>query len=324
MPPFDRSHLQADLLRQVSRSFYLSMKVLPRSMREPISLGYLLARTSDTIADTAGAPAPLRCDCLEEFRKMIQEGNLDFGSLYQKLMRDFSRHQSNASERELLQRLPDCLDWLQSLDPENRKAIEQVLNEITSGQLWDIERFETGESGTIRFAGTAPELETYTYQVAGCVGEFWTHIGYHNLGERFADLECREKLLIRGKELGQGLQLINILRDLGEDLRNGRCYLPKDELDQAGWKGDCWQDNETMILEVAAAWRKQCRARLAEGRRYLSGLRRGRVRYATALPMILAEKTVDLLEKESSGVLRRKIKIPRSAVRKAMIEALGT
>ena len=39
-------------LKDVSRSFYLTLRVLPARIRTPIGLAYLLARTSDTVADT--------------------------------------------------------------------------------------------------------------------------------------------------------------------------------------------------------------------------------------------------------------------------------
>ena len=45
-------------LRSVSRSFYLSLAILPRSLREPIGLAYLLARAADTVADTRALPRP--------------------------------------------------------------------------------------------------------------------------------------------------------------------------------------------------------------------------------------------------------------------------
>ena len=44
---------QRKILRSVSRSFYLSIRILPRDLRDPIGLAYLLARATDTIADTA-------------------------------------------------------------------------------------------------------------------------------------------------------------------------------------------------------------------------------------------------------------------------------
>ena len=44
----------------MSRSFYLTLKALPKELREPISLAYLLARTADTIADTASSEKTTR------------------------------------------------------------------------------------------------------------------------------------------------------------------------------------------------------------------------------------------------------------------------
>ena len=43
------SSLRGPILRQVSRSFYLSIFLLPKKLRDPVSLGYLLARAADTI-----------------------------------------------------------------------------------------------------------------------------------------------------------------------------------------------------------------------------------------------------------------------------------
>ena len=48
----DRRRLLAGLLREVSRTFYLTLRVLPSSLREPVGLAYLLARAADTVADT--------------------------------------------------------------------------------------------------------------------------------------------------------------------------------------------------------------------------------------------------------------------------------
>lgn len=45
------------LLKRVSRSFYLTLRLLPGPVREPIALGYLLARLSDTQADGAASAA---------------------------------------------------------------------------------------------------------------------------------------------------------------------------------------------------------------------------------------------------------------------------
>ena len=48
--------LGGPLLASVSRSFYLTIRILPAKLRGPIGLAYLLARASDTIADSAHDP----------------------------------------------------------------------------------------------------------------------------------------------------------------------------------------------------------------------------------------------------------------------------
>src|SRR5438034_5255904 len=59
------------LLRATSRSFYLTLRVLPASVRPQIGLAYLLARTTDTIADTELIPVIKRLQALDEFRGRI-------------------------------------------------------------------------------------------------------------------------------------------------------------------------------------------------------------------------------------------------------------
>src|SRR5438045_9068521 len=54
------AELGGPLLKSVSRSFYLSIRILPRDLQAPIGLAYLLARASDTIADTADASETVR------------------------------------------------------------------------------------------------------------------------------------------------------------------------------------------------------------------------------------------------------------------------
>ena len=68
MAPQGGSDLLDDVLRRVSRSFYLSLRILPGSLREPIGLAYLLARAADTVADTRVLPRAERLGHLEALR----------------------------------------------------------------------------------------------------------------------------------------------------------------------------------------------------------------------------------------------------------------
>ena len=69
------------LLKEVSRSFYISVRFLPKRIRLTIALGYLLARASDTIADTNHLPPSERIRVLERLLECItnrqMRGTLD-------------------------------------------------------------------------------------------------------------------------------------------------------------------------------------------------------------------------------------------------------
>ena len=66
--------LSRKVLKDVSRSFYLSLRFLPKGFRAPTSVGYLLARASDTIADAGQLGVEMRRDLLSRFVEFITQG----------------------------------------------------------------------------------------------------------------------------------------------------------------------------------------------------------------------------------------------------------
>ena len=105
----------------------------------------------------------------------------------------------------------------QALAPVLRaSAIDRAqLQEILDGMAMDLER-----SGYADFKA----LQLYCHRVAGVVGQIAAQIlGYRQRAtHKYAH------------DLGVALQLTNIIRDVGEDARRGRIYLPRDELAQFG------------------------------------------------------------------------------------------
>ena len=71
MPNPNRAFLLGPLLKGVSRSFYLTLRILPEGMRDPVGLAYLLARAADTIADTSLIPPVQRLDLLLALRQQV-------------------------------------------------------------------------------------------------------------------------------------------------------------------------------------------------------------------------------------------------------------
>ena len=219
------SDLGGPLLASVSRSFYLSIRLLPREIRAPIGLAYLLARASDTIADTAEASVEARLNHLSALEKMIRTGRVAGLAELQSEIRA-----PDPKENALIASLDRCLEWLATLESKDHGEISAVLQKIIHGQTLDLERF--GEGSRVVALQSAEELEEYTYLVAGCVGEFWTRVCL----QHFPDCSHLGLVELRqlGANFGKGLQLVNILRDLPADLQQGRCYLPENELRAAG------------------------------------------------------------------------------------------
>ena len=210
--------LGGQLLASVSRSFYLTLKALPAGLREPLSLAYLLARTADTLADTVTVPAATRLECLRLYESCAQgaASASESGELSARIAREFAPLQSDAAERRLMERFAGALAWLGIMRPGPLRAIRGVLHHIIHGQMLDIERFPA--DGRLRALPDAAALDEYTWLVAGCVGEFWTDMcATESPGALEADVSLDE-MKKWGAAFGKGLQLVNILRDVGEDL----------------------------------------------------------------------------------------------------------
>jgi farnesyl-diphosphate farnesyltransferase len=302
------------VLRSVSRSFYLSLRILPAALREPLSLAYLLARATDTIADTPEPPAALRTEALARLAAAIQ-GTAGKETAAQ-LRESFAPLQSDEAERTLIERLPALLDWLDELQAGDRDEVRSALEKINRGQRLDLEKF--GGAGEIQALANAAELDEYTYLVAGCVGEFWTRLCFAHVKNFSGRSESEMREL--GVRYGQGLQLINILRDAGDDLRHGRCYFPADELQSLGVAAGEVMGQPARVAPVIDQWGGKAQRGLQAGIEYASAIRNRRVRFATALPALIGARTLALLREAGPEALARRVKVPRGEVRK-MISA---
>jgi farnesyl-diphosphate farnesyltransferase len=317
--------LRGDLLRQVSRSFYLTLHILPAPIREPIGLAYLIARAADTIADTRLVSVERRRLALREIRIAIRaaaEGQTaaapDFGSLAE--TQEAPAGQGSHAERLLLEGVPEVLEKLSSLPPGDRLRIRELLEIVTLGQETDLSRFGAANVDRISALDCDDDLEEYTYRVAGCVGEFWTRMCRAHLFPG-ADLD-ETSLLINGIRFGKGLQLVNILRDLPGDLREGRCYIPRARLAVHGLEPAALLDAREMgrFRPLYASYLEQARELLTAGWAYTNALprREVRVRLACAWPILIGMRTLARLRAGNVLDCRRRIKVPRGEVYRLM------
>ena len=292
------------LLKGVSRSFYLTLRLLPRPMRGAASLGYLLARTSDTLADTAAAPLDARVNCLDQFRRAVADK-----SAAPRWPVAILNAIPDLRERHLLESSGEIFTGLNRLPQGEADLVREVLDIIVSGQTLDLERFALASREHPVALQDDAALEDYAWRVAGCVGAFWTKLGFLTLGERFSGSPAPE-LLARGIAYGKGLQLVNILRDLAADLASGRCYLPVADPRDPRELRDCH-----------ARWLLRADGWLAKGEDYAKTLPSRRLRAATLLPALIARKTLEPLRGATWEVLQTRTKVPRKAVYQCLIRA---
>lgn len=109
----------------------------------------------------------------------------------------------------------------------------ELLDALLDGFLWDA-------SG--RSYESIEEVQAYGARVAGTVGAMMALV----MGTR-----C-EHALARACDLGVAMQLTNIARDVGEDARNGRLYLPRQWLREAGIEPQAWLATPRFDAAIAA------------------------------------------------------------------------
>jgi farnesyl-diphosphate farnesyltransferase len=297
---------ERQVLKGVSRSFYLSLRLLPGAMRGAASLGYLLARASDTLADTAGAPADVRIDCLERF------GHAMAGSTVPpRWPLSLVNAIGDPRERRLMDATDTLFSWLGSLPASQAELVREVVGTIIGGQRLDLERFAGADRARPVALADDAALEDYAWRVAGCVGEFWTKLGFLTMGERFSTAPA-SRLLEQGGTFGKGLQLVNILRDVPADLAAGRCYLPVADPFDTG-----------ALLESHRRWVERAWEWAGTGMDYADTLPSRRLRAATVLPALLARETLERLRGATWLDLQTRVKVPRTKVYLALMRALA-
>src|SRR5437870_12285852 len=110
------------------------------------------------------------------------------------------------------------------------------------------------------------------------------------------------------------LQLVNLLRDAGTDLRTCRCYFPNDELVVAAMEpSQIWREPER-FQPIYRKWREKAERGIEAGLQYANAIRNRRVRIATALPGLIGARTLALLRNAGQTALHHNTKFSRKQV----------
>jgi len=288
--------LLGDVLKGVSRSFYLTLAILPQAVRSQIGLAYLFARAADTIADTGELNDAVRLQCLQELKRQMGKEAPEWKNI-QTIQAQVITKQSNPDERRLLEKLEQCFRIYQGFNHADRSQIAQVVSVLVGGMEFDLQQFPKTNRPMVRALTDVQDFEYYTYAVAGCVGEFWTKLTCAHLpGMRRWDPSIMIPLGIR---YGKGLQMVNILRDLPQDLKNGRCYIPNTLLKRSGLSPEQLLDPSSTqaFRPLFRQLIQEARDHLDQGWRYTMAIPRleVRLRLACMWPLLIGIRTLQAL-----------------------------
>lgn len=311
------------LLETTSRSFYPTLKYLPKKTRGQIGLLYLLARVADTIADTKLGETATLLNHLETYNNVVQgraETLPDFSEL--------ATLQGNEHEATLLRNVPDVIAGLNDYSPEDQQRMLECLDIIVAGQCLDLKRFgPANEGGAISALAHEEELDDYTFRVAGCVGVFWTKMSLAHLMTLPPEEEA--VFMEHGIRFGKALQMINILRDIPEDLRFGRCYIPNSALEEVGLKPEDLLDDGNLetFRPLYDRYLDLTNAHLEAATAYIHMIpeTQFRLKASCMLPVLVGQRTVTLLREGNILNSEDRIKVTREEMKayaKKLLRAL--
>jgi farnesyl-diphosphate farnesyltransferase len=282
MTDFDR------LLVQTSRTFGISIPLLDEPHRRHLTLAYLLFRVADTLEDAEGIPRGQRLAALSVLRAAVSDRTQDRRRACDAWT---SWPLSHAGYEELLAQFPELMAAIDGLDEPTRTAIVHHALRTIDG----MSRFvDLCDGNGVLHLESLDDLRQYCYVVAGIVGELIT-----DLLVTPGDNRLTRQLWKQAATFGEGLQLVNILRDAADDAQQGRIFLPEKVPVDA-------------VFELA-------RADLKVAEQYVELLRQlnpggGIVPFAE-FPLRLAERTLDRVQLQGAGA-----KLARSEVAELLLD----
>ena len=251
----DKLTLSSDIktiLKNVSRTLYLSVNILPEPVKTSMGMGYLLCRVMDTVVDCPGIGGAEKLEVLALMRGLDKPGNSD--ELLRR-MRALSAAPAAHAERDLLLRFGKILSLYARFPAEDRELFGELVGGVAAGMELDVNSFSRGTPAAPAAFKTAAELERYCSLIGGGPGIFWARL-YREAMRRSNSAVSNFPSEKDAEMIGSALQMTNILKDLAADLRLGRCYLPQEDLDARNLKpADLLKpENMERLRDITVKW----------------------------------------------------------------------
>lgn len=292
------------ILPNVSRSFALCIRILPRPLNDQMMLSYLVFRVIDTVEDSH-APLSLKKRMFSEFLSLLsarKANGVAAGACAKRMLAKLDY----TYEKELLEALPDLVKAHFSLPAGARRAILKRARVMAKGMC------EFQEKPIETFA----DQDRYSYYVAGIIGHLFNDLLEFN---RIITRQLKRRLSRFARQFGLALQKVNILRDIADDIAADRHYWPKRVLAKYGltYGNLCSAGNREKALAVL-------REQIADARRYIDAAMQYimllpknalQVRMFCLIPLFMAiESYVKCMNNAEVFEAGRKVKITREQV----------
>jgi farnesyl-diphosphate farnesyltransferase len=207
---------QARILPGVSRTFALTIPVLPEHLAEVMTNAYLLCRLADTIEDDVGLDDEQKSRFHARFVAVVK-GDAPaepFAAELTPLLSD----RVLAAERDLVRNAASVIRVTHGFSAAEQAALQRCVGIMCRG----MPAFQRHKS--LRGLANLNELSSYCYYVAGVVGEMCTELFCLHDPDVAKHRDAMMRLAV---SFGQGLQMTNILKDIWDDRQANACWLPR-------------------------------------------------------------------------------------------------
>jgi farnesyl-diphosphate farnesyltransferase len=207
---------QRGILPGVSRTFALTIPVLPDDLAVVMTNAYLLCRIADTIEDDPGLTHEQKSRFHAQFVAVVEGG--ENAQSFANDLAPLLSQRVLPDEHDLVRNTGAVIRVTHGFSAAERAALTRCVTIMCRG----MPEFQRNKS--LRGLEDLAELAEYCYYVAGVVGEMCTELFCLHCPE----LQPKREVMLRlAVSFGQGLQMTNILKDIWDDRPAGACWLPR-------------------------------------------------------------------------------------------------
>lgn len=288
-------------LREVSRTFYPSIKALPKDLHFYVGHSYLICRLLDTLEDAYDITVEVKKRALDEAAKCIKDP-----AAFPKENNIFAHIAETSDikpfEKVILENAFNIFECLETFPENVRLHIRKWTVEMAEG----MKKYSFGSDNPKVQLSTVEELEDYTYYVAGTVGELLSEL--FTLDHFKVPAEKKEIMFANGIAFGKALQYVNIIKDSREDFTEGRCFIPADLLNKHGITLEEFFKSERPV-EIKAVYGElinRAEEHLKASVKYIGSVpvRLWRIRLFCIWPVALAYATLNGIKKDLDDFIK--------------------